>query len=444
MQLHELSATAAAAAIGRGEIRSEQLVHACLERIGAIEDRVKAWTWLDPEHALAQARAADRRQAAGEPLGPLHGVPVGVKDIFDTADMPTENGTVLHAGRRPDADATAVALLRRAGAVIMGKTVTTELAVYAPGKTTNPHDPQRTPGGSSSGSAAAVAASMVPLAIGTQTNGSLIRPASFCGVYGLKPSLGAIPRHGILAQSRLLDHPGAFARTVDDIALIAGVLFAHDPNDPDTRAGKGLDVPAAIGSPLRIAFVRTPLWPNATDDARAAFLQLASRWSDVVQEVELPKAFESAIEWHRTIMESDIARSYSALYARGRDRLSDMLVQMIERGQTYSDADYRRALEGAAALGGELARMFSEYDAILTPATPGEAPVGLATTGSPMFCTTWTLCGVPALTMPILEGAHRMPIGAQLVGPKDGDGRLLAIARVLEERARADAAEVSA
>jgi Asp-tRNA(Asn)/Glu-tRNA(Gln) amidotransferase A subunit family amidase len=382
---------------------------------------------------MRQAREADRRQASGAALGALHGVPVGVKDIFDTADMPTENGTVLHAGRRPQQDATAVARLRSAGAVILGKTVTAELAVYTPGKTTNPHDPRRTPGGSSSGSAAAVAARMVPLALGTQTNGSLIRPASYCGVLGFKPTHGSISRHGVLKQSRALDHVGVFARSADDLALAAGELFAADGNDPDVAADIRLEVPQIVDSP-RIAFVRSPVWPNATPSTQAAFETMAKRCSAFVHDIELPAVFASAIEWHRTIMESDLAESFAREYAEGRDRLSETLVQMIERGQRYTPASYERATEGVVGLVRELDRILASFDAIVTPATPSEAPLGLASTGSPVFCTIWTLCGVPAVSVPILEGADRMPLGAQLVGRRGQDGRLLAIARWLCQR----------
>jgi Asp-tRNA(Asn)/Glu-tRNA(Gln) amidotransferase A subunit family amidase len=435
MGMNEMSASAASAAIRRGEIGSEALVRACLERIAGVEERIQAWTYLDPNHALAQAREADRRQRSGASLPPLHGVPVGIKDVFDTADMPTENGTLLHAGRRPREDATAVALLRAAGAIIVGKTVTTELAVYAPGKTTNPHDPRRTPGGSSSGSAAAVAASMVPFALGTQTNGSVIRPASYCGVYGFKPSHGSISRHGVLAQSRMLDHVGMFARTVEDIALIARPLFACDGKDRDVARDVRLDLrdgwelePLA---PPRIAFVKTPLWENATDTAKLGFAMLTDQWRGIVREVELPPLFASAIEWHRTIMESDLAVSFAAEYARGKAQLSDALREMIERGQRHNCADYAKAQEGVSALNRELDRIFSSFDAILTPATTGEAPIGLASTGSPMFCTIWTLCGVPSISLPILQGDGGMPIGAQLVAAKGHDARLLRIARWL-------------
>lgn len=438
MRANELTAGAAAQAIRSGELTSERLVAACLERIAEVEARVGAWTWLDPDYALAQARAADARQRSGAALGALHGIPVGIKDIFDTADMPTENGTVLHAGRRPGQDATAVALLRAAGAVIMGKTVTAELAVYAPGKTTNPHDPRRTPGGSSSGSAAAVAANMVPLAIGTQTNGSVLRPASYCGVYGFKPTHGRISRHGVLKQSLALDHVGVFARSVDDVALIARELFAHDGKDPDVPAQAGLalagDWNFAQGRPPRIAFVKSPQWPQASAAAQDAFATLAAQWREFVHEVELPPQFACALQWHRTVMESDLASSFAAEYADGRERLSPTLREMIERGQRHLAVDYSRALDGIAALRLALAGFFSQWDAVLTPATTGVAPVGLGSTGSPMFCTIWTLCGVPSISLPILRGEDGMPLGAQIVAARGDDADLLRIAKWLVRR----------
>ena len=434
MRANEMTAVAAREALRRGELDAETLVRSCLARIAEVEDRIQAWTHLDAEHALTQARELDARRRSGTPLGPLHGLPVGIKDIFDTADMPTENGTVLHAGRRPAQDATAVTLLRNAGAVILGKTVTTELAVYAPGKTTNPHDARRTPGGSSSGSAAAVAASMVPLALGTQTNGSVIRPASYCGVYGFKPSHGSISRHGVLAQSRTLDHVGVFARTVDDIALVSRTLFAADGHDPDVAQDTRFDSAVTTVTRPRLAFVKSPVWENATDSAKRAFAALADRLGDVVREIELPSPFGSAIDWHRTIMEADLASSYAALYERGKARLSDALREMIERGQRTSRTAYDRAQEGAVALRHELHRVFSDFDALVTPATTGEAPMGLGSTGSPMFCTIWTLTGVPALSMPLLRGEADMPIGVQLVAARGHDARLLRIASWLVDR----------
>jgi Asp-tRNA(Asn)/Glu-tRNA(Gln) amidotransferase A subunit family amidase len=245
---------------------------------------------------------------------------VGVKDIFDTIDMPTENGTVLHAGRHPGHDATAVALLREAGAVIMGKTVTTELAVYAPGKTRNPHDPERTPGGSSSGSAAAVAACMVPFAVGTQTNGSIIRPASYCGVVGYKPTHGLISRHGVLQQSQPLDQVGVFARTIEDAALIAEQLMAFDDRDPDMRPRARPNLIKMVAEqppvPPRLAFVKTPVWDQADEETRRAFVELVEHLGEHVGPFELPEMFNDAVTWHRTIMEADLAKSFEREYAR--------------------------------------------------------------------------------------------------------------------------------
>ncbi|MDF1593294.1 MAG: amidase [Desulfobacterales bacterium] len=435
MSLNKMSAVFAAAAIRGGKITSEELVRACLDRIVETEETVRAWTYLDREYAVKQAQDADIKLRSGKEVGPLHGLPVGIKDIFDTADMPTENGTILHAGRQPGEDATAVSLLREAGAIIMGKTVTTELAVYAPGKTTNPYDSRRTPGGSSSGSAAAVAAFMVPLAIGTQTNGSVIRPASYCGVYGYKPTHGRISRHGVLSQSRVLDQVGVFARSIEDAALIAQQLMAFDNKDPDVKPKGRFDLNEALmgGPPIRprLAFVKSPVWGLASDITQDAFARMAAQLSENVKEVKLPNVFERAIDWHRTIMESDLAKSFEVEYISGRDKMSPILCEMIARGQTYSAVDYNKAVEAISTLNNELGKIFSAYDAILTPATSGEAPIGLDSTGSPIFCTLWTLCGVPSINLPILKGAENMPMGVQLVAPRGDDYRLLRIAKWL-------------
>jgi len=435
MDITLISAREAAEAIRAGRMTSEELVGACLERIAAIEDRIGAWAHLDADHALKQACEADRALREGNALGALHGVPVGVKDIFDTKDMPTEDGTVLHAGRQPAEDATAVALLREAGAIILGKTVTTELAVYAPGKTRNPHDPERTPGGSSSGSVAAVAASMVPLAIGTQGNGSVIRPASYCGIYGYKPSHGLISRHLVLQQSRPLDQVGVFARTIEDAALIAEQIMAFDDRDPDTRlrARPNLIEMFAGEPPVqpRLAFVKTPVWDQADTDTKEAFAELVAHLGENVGEVKLPDIFNDAVAQHRTIMEADLARSFEREYAHGKDKLSSILREMIERGQKVLAVDYNNAVSRIPVFNRALDSIFDWHDAILTPATTGVAPVGLESTGSPIFCTIWTLCGMPAITLPILQGSNDLPLGVQLVGAKGDDARLLRTARWL-------------
>jgi Asp-tRNA(Asn)/Glu-tRNA(Gln) amidotransferase A subunit family amidase len=421
----------------RGELTSVACTEACLARIAAIEGTVGAWAFLDPERALARALAADRARAEGQPLGPLHGLPVGVKDIIDTADMPTENGTVLHAGRRPAEDAVVVTVLRQAGAVILGKTVTTELAVYSPGKTRNPRDLARTPGGSSSGSAAAVAAGMVPLALGTQTNGSVIRPAAYCGVVGYKPTFGRISRCGILRQSPPLDQVGVFAATLEDAALVAEPLMVFDPRDPAMRPDGPPRLLEALRQALptvpRLGFVKSQYWDQAAPDAQAAFGSLVGRLAGAVEAVELPAAFADAATIHRTVMEADLAASFAAEYARGADRLSPVLRTMIERGQQTAPADYRRALAQAADLKRALDTLLAPFDAWITPATSGEAPRGLDSTGSPIFCTLWTLCGLPALTLPLLTGATGLPLGVQVVGRCGDDARFLRAARWLED-----------
>jgi Asp-tRNA(Asn)/Glu-tRNA(Gln) amidotransferase A subunit family amidase len=438
MNLALMNAGDAATAIRDGRITSEELVQACLDHVDQLEDRVEAWTFLDSELALDQARKADLAHQAGIALGPLHGVPVGIKDIIDTYDMPTEDGTVLHAGRQPLEDATIIRRLREAGAVILGKTVTTELAVFAPSKTKNPHDLKRTPGGSSSGSAAAVAAGMIPLAVGTQTNGSVIRPASFCGVYGYKPTFGLISRHLVLQQSRRLDQIGVFARSVEDAALIAEALIGFDINDPDTSVQARLALVRIQGEdpPMapKLAFVKTPVWDQADESTRGAFTELASHLGERAEEVELPSPFNRAHELHKTIMEADIARSFEREYTEGSDQLSLILKEIIGRGNQTLAVDYNNAVLTADELYRNFDKIFEWHDAIITPATIGEAPVGLETTGDPTFCTIWTLCGMPSITLPVLQGENNMPLGLQLVGARGDDARLLRTARWLVKK----------
>jgi Asp-tRNA(Asn)/Glu-tRNA(Gln) amidotransferase A subunit family amidase len=435
MDLTQMSASRLAAEIRNGDITSERVVKACLDRIASLEEIVQAWAFLDPDYALAQARAADRLQKERKPLGPLHGVPVGIKDIINTADMPTESGTILHAGRRPTEDASVVKLLRSAGAIILGKTVTTELAVYSPGKTRNPHNSDYTPGGSSSGSAASVAAYMVPLAVGTQTNGSVIRPASYCGVIGFKPTHGTISRHGVLHQSWYLDQVGVFGRTIEDVALISEALMIFDSCDPSMKpqARPPLRELALQVPPMapRIAFVKSPVWHQAEEDTSVKFLKLIDRLSECVREIELPAIFDEAVELHRILMEADLALSFMIEYERGRSQLSSILLEMIERGQKVLATQYNSALGKVPILNAALEDIFKYYDVILTPATTGQAPKGLQSTGSPIFSTLWTLCGVPAISLPLLKGVTGLPMGVQLVGQKGNDGRLLRMANWL-------------
>lgn len=429
------SLTEAAEHIREGRITSAELVEDCLTQIEKLEPAVQAWTFLDRDHVLAQARALDLHRAEGKPLGPLHGVPVGIKDIFDTSDYGTELGSPLWAGRTPRRDATAVARLRAASAVIMGKTVTTEYAYFHPGKTRNPHDPERTPGGSSSGSAAAVAAHMVPGAIGSQTNGSVIRPAAFCGVVGFKPTHGLLPRTGALLLSRTLDHVGVFARTVDDVALLAETLAGFDPEDPDTRpmARPPLASVAASRPPLppRFAFVRTPVWDRAEQATRDAFDELVAALGDQVGEVELGESAAAAFDWQRIIMEVEMAFNLDRDYTKGGDQLSERLRHLIERGRGFAAVDYLAAVGGIGPLNQAIGSIFDEYDAIITPAAPGEAPRGLEATGDPVFCSLWTYLGTPAVTLPLMRSEAGLPLGVQVVGRRDNDARLLRSARWL-------------
>src|SRR5215472_9184535 len=386
--LTALTATEAAAEIARGAVSAEDYVRACLDRIEGLDGEIKAFAHLDREHALAQARALDERRIQGHPLGPLHGVPVAIKDIIDTADFPTELGSPLAAGRRPWRDATVVARLRAAGAVIIGKSVTTEFAYYQPGPTRNPHDHARTPGGSSSGSAAAVAAQMVPLALGSQTNGSVIRPAAFCGVFAIKPSHGLVSRAGVLPLSRKLDHIGAFARSLPDLALILEVIAGHDPADPDTTPFAAPDFRALQREepplPPRFAFVRTPVWDKADGETKAAFDEFVAAAGAAVEAVDLPQSWAEAWEIHRTIMATEMAHNLAPFVARGEP--SEMLSKLLSHGRSVAAVDYLGALAKVPRYAASLAEIFDAYDAIVTPATPGVAPKGLGSTGDPVFC----------------------------------------------------------
>ncbi|MEQ9640415.1 MAG: amidase [Alphaproteobacteria bacterium] len=424
--------------LAAGEVSARALVDACLARIDAREPEVQAWVSLDPDHARAQADALDRHRAAGGDLGPLHGLPVAIKDVIDTADMPTENGTVLDAGRQPAEDAFCVARLRQAGAVILGKTVTAELASQAPGVTRNPHNAGHTPGGSSSGSAAAVACGMAPLALGTQTGGSVIRPASFCGIVGFKPSFGALPRPGVLLQSQTLDTVGVFASTVEGVALAAEPLYGFDTADPSTapRATPRL-LGAARGEPPtrpKLAFVRPPAWPDAEPDTHEGFARIVAALGDDCVAADLPAAFAEADAQRLLINRAEAAKHYRRYVERGRDKLSQSMQDLLAEGEKITAADYLRALDARAVLNAGLAGIFERCDAILTPATLGPAPKGIESTGNPVFNSLWTLCGTPCVTLPLLTASNGLPMGVQLVGPRGGDARLLRTARWLMTR----------
>jgi amidase len=353
----------------------------------------------------------------------LHGVPLGIKDVIDTADMPTELGTVIHRGRRPARDAACVLRARRSGAVVLGKTVATELAYFAPGKTANPHDPAHTPGGSSSGSAAAVADRMVPAAFGTQTAASVIRPAAFCGVVGVRPSRGWFSLDGITPFAPSFDTLGLITRSVVDArylrASLLGAAFIARPE---------------IAAP-RIGVCRTPWWQDADADCHAAIECAAAaleRAGATVTDVELPTGFERLVDWHRAIISYAAATSYRREYDGHRDRLSESLCALIEQGSALATDRYEALCADARAARGRFARMMRDVDVLLTPSAKGEAPRGLAATGDPLFSRPWMVLDAPSVTLPGFEGARGLPIGVQLVGACGDDERMLAIAQWAE------------
>jgi Asp-tRNA(Asn)/Glu-tRNA(Gln) amidotransferase A subunit family amidase len=420
--LRSLSAIEAARRIAQGEIAAEALVRAYLDHIAAREAVVGAWHYLDPERALAEARRRD----AEPPRGPLHGVPIAVKDLIDTEDMPTAYGSPIYRGYRPVADAACVALARAAGAVVLGKTVTTEFAAFTPGKTANPCNPAHTPGGSSSGSAAAVADGMAPLAFGTQTAGSVIRPAAFCGCVALKASFGLLPRAGIKPLADSLDTLGLFARTVADAAFFAGVLTDRS----DLRRLAPLTRPPAFG------LYRTPYWERAEPAAAAALdraREALERKGARVEEIAILPEHEGLAEAQDCIMLYEMARSLAFERTRHSAELSPRLAQMLDAGMTVGAADYDAALARTEAARQSLPAFFAEYDAVLTPAAPGEAPVGLGATGDPIFNRMWTLLGVPCATLPARWAANGLPTGVQLLGRLREEARLMRAAAFLEQ-----------
>jgi Asp-tRNA(Asn)/Glu-tRNA(Gln) amidotransferase A subunit family amidase len=435
-ELSGLSATEAAGKIRSGEISSEELVRACLDRIEQQEPTVHAWRFLDPELALVQARRCD----ASETRSPLHGVPVAVKDQFDTADMPTGYGSPIYEGHRPVADAGSVARLREAGVVILGKTKLTEFALYHPTDTTNPLDPARTPGGSSSGSAAAVADFMVPVATGTQTVGSIIRPASYCGIFGYKPTFGSISRSGVLPLCASLDHVGLFARTVEDLELFTKVITGTHPHHPSIRTAQptGFDLrhPDGFERP-RIAFVRTPQWPeldvSISTRLEKAVTQLRKAGA-VVDETSLPGKFDGLVEAQNTILEVELSCALSYEFENYPDRMSDLLRGVVEQGNSIGMERYLEAQQLAAECRWESIQLFHDHDVLLAPSVRGEAPVGLESTGDPLFCRMWTLLGLPCVSLPGIHGPDGLPLGAQIIGPMYGDGLALSVADWASQR----------
>ena len=424
-----LSAVDALQKIRSGTLSSVDLVKSCLARIEETEDQLKAWVHLDPEYALAQAKKLDMIRQSGRPLGKLHGLPVGIKDIFDTLDFPTERGTSIFANRQPEADCNIAERLKEEGAIILGKTVTTEFAFMHPAQTRNPYNIEYSPGGSSSGSAAAVAAFNVPLAIGTQTNGSVIRPASFCGVFGFKPTRGVISRRGVLQTSITLDQVGVFGRTLEDVGLLADVIGGYDATDPASypRPRPHMQKGSCSSVPVKpdLVWFDLPFNERLMKDAREGFDQVLELLGDRVEKMPSPAAFAGLVEVHKTIHEYEICQHLDIEFTANWDQISSSLQPAVERGRKISHAQYEDALGTMGIAIDYFDEFFKDFDAIIAPSAAGEAPKFCTGTGDPVFCTLWTLCGLPSLSLPVAVGETGLPIGVQIIGATEEDDRLL-------------------
>jgi Asp-tRNA(Asn)/Glu-tRNA(Gln) amidotransferase A subunit family amidase len=414
MDTCKYSASRALAEMRAGKLTPDAYVASCLERIAVRDPEVHAWAHIDPELAMRQARQRDRSGRGG----PLEGIPIGFKDVIDTADLPTEYNSPIYRGHRPRWDASIVALAKKAGGIVMGKTATTEFAYRHPGPARNPHNLRHTPGGSSSGSAAAVADFMVPIAIGTQTGGSTIRPASYCGVVGYKPSFNYINRAGLKFVAESLDHLGVMARTVEDVAL-----FMH--------AVSGIAIPDFASSPPpspRVGFCRQPIWDRG-DPAMREKMELAAqtlvRKGATVREFDLGAQFDTAMDDHAVIIDFEAARAFAFEYENHRDKLSSALIEHVEKGWGFSREQYDEGMARAVEYRALLPRQLREYDFLLTPAAPGEAPEGLASTGQALFNLLWSLFGTPCVTVPAYTGPKGLPIGVQIVGAYGADTQTL-------------------
>ena len=433
---YTLTATEAVQAIASGRLSSVDLVKSCLEQIADTDASIKAWAHLDPESALAQAAECDRIRKAGLGTGPLHGLPVGLKDVIDTRDMPTQRGTDIFKDRQPDKDARLVERLRESGAVIMGKTVTTELAFVHANDTRNPHNPEHSPGGSSSGSAAAVAACHVPLAVGTQTNGSVIRPASFCGTFGFKPTRGVISRAGVLKTSDSLDQVGCFGRSLEDVALLTDALAGYDQADscsfarprPQMRAGAQAEAPVAPD----LVWFNLPFYDRLSPDAHEGMEAVLDVLGPRITRMAAADTLANLVAVQARIHEYEICQHQAAVFDANFGDLSRELQLIVARGRKISEAEYTDAIAVKASAQTFFDELFVEFDAIIAPCATGEAPKFGSGTGDPIFCTLWTLAGLPCVSLPLLVGDNNLPIGVQLIGPIEKDDRLLRTARWLQ------------
>lgn len=436
----EAPGTAILADVASGRKTVSETAEDCLAAISAREPAIRAFARLDPEAVRAAAKELDL-SAPGDPGKPLLGLPVGVKDLIDTEDQVTEYGSRLFAGHRPSQDAAVVRILRDAGALLTGKTVTTEFACFSPGETRNPRDLERTPGGSSSGSAAAVAAGMLPVALGTQTAGSVIRPASFCGIVGFKPTFGAIDREGVFPISPMLDTVGLLSRSVADVVAVFDVVrTGSSRRTAQDAAGPGRGAEPAKRT--RIGFARPVEWDRADPSTRAGIdalkLQLGDGGIDVV-ETALPAEFDGLTAAQSLIMDYEVSAALRSRCEENPSLVSSSLLDVVKRGAAIAAADYAAALDLAARCRAMLPEVFDGVDALLVPAVIGEAPLGLQATGDPLFCRSWTLLHCPAISLPLLQGPSGLPVGIQLIGNLDRDDELLDTAQTLMDWSEAAA-----
>ncbi|TES87662.1 MAG: amidase [Dehalococcoidia bacterium] len=443
-QPYSLTITEAASAIASGELTPSQLVNSCLERIDAVDGAIKAWVLVDREGALATARQLEQELAKNQRRSALHGIPVGIKDIFYTAGLPTEAGAKAWAGFVPDYDATSVARLKEAGAIVLGKTHTTEFAVMDPAPTRNPWNTEHTPGGSSSGSGAGVAAGMCPAALGSQTMGSVLRPAAYNGIVGFKPQYGRISVYGVVPVSPTLDHVGILARTVKDAALIFQAIAGHDPKDTlslDEPVPDCLSSLEKQPSPPRLGLVRAFFYDHADEEMRQHTDEIVARLRQAgatIEEVTPPPSFTTIVDNARIIMAVEAAAYHRDHFAKHKDKYRAGIRQMIEKGLATDSAEYERALKLRLQQCSDMEPLLHRADAMLTPTITGPAPHGLSSTGNPVMQGPWTIMGVPSISLPSGLSQSRLPLAVQLAGPPKAEDRLLAVARWCESVLKVD------
>ena len=419
------------------QISSVELCQIYIDRINKFEKDIKAWAHFDKKLLLEKAAEADEHRRLGKPLGPLHGIPVAVKDIVGTLDMPTECGTVIRKGKSYSQNAEIIELLISAGAIVMGKTATAELAYLGPAKTTNPHDYSRTPGGSSSGSAASVASFMAPLSVGSQTGGSIIRPASYCGVVGYKPTYGLISRNGVLKTSEKLDHVGVFGRSVEDVALLAKTLIKKDKFDTasvhysaenmlnETKKGPLFEP--------KFIFYKTDYWKLVEKKSRESFEYFIKSFKKNIEVFDTPSYFKDIHKYHQIIYETDLANNFSLYFKKYKKKLSKIMQDAIIRGNKHSAKDYAEAVDFMKRSYESYEEVFEDYHGVLSPSSPGVAPKSLKTTGTAEFNKVWSYLGTPCISLPLLQGENNLPLGVQLIGAKYDDQRFLGVANWLEK-----------